>query len=233
MRILVVEDYPAIARSLERQLRAILGVQVDRVTIATDLRAASTALRDDAVDLILLDLNLGGGDGFDLLRWAAAVAAHTIVVSGNTQRALEAFEHGVLDFVPKPVEPARLRRALARLNPRSAGADRPATRRLAVADGPGYRLIELATVRRIQAVGKYSEIHPVEGRPRIHDKPLERLEALLPDGFVRVHRSHVVNLTFARRLDVRSGGRYRLVLDDGSAVPVGRTRYAALRERMF
>ena len=87
-------------------------------------------------------------------------------------------------------------------------------------------------VRRIQAAGKYSEIHLVDSQTRIHDKTLERLEAVLPDRFVRVHRSHIVNLDLAHRLSVRPGGQYRLELDDGQCVPVGRTRYAALREQL-
>ena len=86
MHILVIEDYPAIARSLEREVRRILGERVDRLEIVSDLAGAKTALEAAPADLLILDLNLGGEDGFEVLRWAAAGAAHTIVVSANTHR---------------------------------------------------------------------------------------------------------------------------------------------------
>ena len=230
MRILIIEDYPAIARSLERELRRILGDRLEFVEIVSDLAGARAALDSAPADLLFLDLNLGGTDGFEVLGWATAAGAHTIVVSANTHRALEAFEHGVLDFVPKPVDPARLRQALERYAGR--GERQTPARWLSIRSPQGYDLVALEQVRRIQAAGKYSEIYLVEDRSRIHDKTLERLEAVLPDRFLRVHRSHIVNLDFARRLSVRPGGQYRLELDDGESVPVGRTRYAELRERL-
>ena len=231
MRILIIEDYPTIARSLERQLRSILEDRVDSVVNAADLESARAALSSEPADLIFLDLNLGGSDGFEILQWASSASAHTIVVSANTHRALEAFEYGVLDFVSKPVDPQRLRLALERFDGR-AGRDTGTARWLSIRGPRGHELVALETVRRIQAAGKYSEIHVVDGPPRVHDKTLERLEAVLPDGFMRVHRSHIVNLKFARRLEVEGGGRYGLRLDDGQSVPVGRTRYGALRERL-
>ncbi len=230
MRILVIEDYPAIARSLGRELRRILGERVDSLEIVSDLLAARAALESAPADLLFLDLNLGGSDGFEVLGWATATSAHTIVVSANTHRAMEAFEHGVLDFVPKPVDPARLRRALERYE--GSGEREIPARWLSIRSRRGYELVALELVRRIQAAGKYSEIHLVDSQTRIHDKSHELLEAVLPVRFVRVHRSHFVNLDFARRLSVRPGGQYRLELDDAQCVPVGRTRYAALRKRL-
>ncbi len=233
MKIIIVEDYPAIARSLERELRRILGKRVHDIAVVGNLESARTALERDTVDLLILDLNLGGEDGFDLLRSATGASAHTIIVSANTHRALEAFEYGVLDFVPKPVEPARLEKALARMD--STGTtqdDRPPLRWLSVGGRRGYELLAIGQILRIEAAGKNSELHQESGPPRIHSKTLSSLATLVPDNFVLVHRSHIVNLDFTRRLIVKPGGRYSIEMDDGTVVPVGRSRYAELRARI-
>lgn len=230
LRILVVEDYPAIARSHERLLRSILGDRVASIAIVSDLATARSHLEGNTVDLLLLDLSLGGEDGFDILRWATCGSAHTIVVSAHADRAIEAFDHGVLDFVPKPVGRARLQQALERLDVASARAG--PTRLLSVRTRAGYEAIPLDQVRRIQAAGKYSTLHLTEGRERTHDKTLERLGILLPVEFVRVHRSHIVRLDLVEHLAVEGGGHYRLKLSGNESVPVGRTYYNLVRTRL-
>jgi two-component system response regulator LytT len=63
----------------------------------------------------------------------------------------------------------------------------------------------------------------------LHEKTLEKLARSLPAGFVRIHRSHIVNLAFARSLAAHSGRRYQLVLTDGNSLPVGRKWIASVR----
>src|SRR3546814_13063742 len=77
-------------------------------------RSAEAPWQATVPDVRLLDLNLHGRDGFDLLKRAVAGSFDTIVVSANTDRALEAFEYGVVDFVPKPFTEARLSQAFER-----------------------------------------------------------------------------------------------------------------------
>lgn len=99
-----VEDEPLIARRLERVLRE---------------EAAEGALSRGGVDIVFLDLNLNGRAGFDLVGDAAAGAFHTVVASALTERALEAFEVGVLDFMGKPFGAERVHRSyLVRLDER-------------------------------------------------------------------------------------------------------------------
>ncbi len=232
LRILVVEDYPAIARSLERMLRSILGERVASLEVVAELTAARTHLEGNTVDLLLLDLSLGGDDGFSLLPWATCGSAHTIVVSAHTDRAIEAYAHGVLDFVAKPVRRARLQQALERFDAASV-PDRPGpTRRLSVRSRAGYETIPLDRLRRVQAAGKYSTLHLLDGLERTHDKTLERLDALLPPEFMRVHRSHIVRLELVVRLVVQGGGHYQLELSGNETVPVGRTYYNQVRDRL-
>ena len=71
------------------------------------------------------------------------------------------------------------------------------------------------------------------GRRELHDKSLERLQSLLPADFERIHKSFLVRMTAARALHVREGSRHELELHNGEYLPVGRTRYRSVRERLL
>src|SRR5271157_1945729 len=102
MRILIVEDEEMASRLLKNILIEILGEGIESIQVQRSLTASQCYLQDHTIDLLFLDLNLHVENGFALLASAAAGSFHTIVVSAHTDRAIEAFEYGVLDFVPKP-----------------------------------------------------------------------------------------------------------------------------------
>ncbi len=226
--VVIVEDFPPVARSLARQVADL--VPHAKITIFSDMERARRCLEGEETDVLLLDLNLKGKDGFDLLRDCASRAFHTIVVSANTDRALEAFEYGVLDFVAKPVARERLQKALGRMAG-VAAADRPTPRFFSVRRLGQVELIETEAVDYIQGAGKYSELVLKDGRTVIHDKSLERLSVVLAPAYWRIHKSYLVDLTHVRKLEVLGGGKYRAVLHSGARLPVGRSRYPDLAAR--
>ncbi len=109
MRILIVEDEPLVRQRLLRLCSELAGVRA-RFDAVADLESAGDRLQRSVYDGLLLDLNLGGDDGFELLRRAVAGRYQCVVVSAHRDRALQAFEHGVLDFVPKPSRVSALAR---------------------------------------------------------------------------------------------------------------------------
>ncbi len=113
MKIILIEDEPLVAQRLERFCREILAGQLEKLHVVTSLAAAEGWLAENPVDIALLDLNLENQDGMGLLQRSVASAFHTIIVSANTDRALEAFQYGVIDFVPKPFTRERLARPSA------------------------------------------------------------------------------------------------------------------------
>jgi len=230
MHVVIVEDETVVARRIERLVRRILGSDLATIGMAASLRDAVGMLgrADDAV--VLLDLNLSGEDGFDLLHRAAAEPFQTIVVSANIDRAVEAFELGVVDFVPKPFTEERLAKALARVMPRQHPAERRAPTLLAVTLAGRVDLIPVASVIAIHGADDYSELETSDGRRHLHKKTLTTLQRLLPGDFQRVHRSHLVNLRFARSMITDTSGRRVLRLANGSCVPVSRTHAARLRQ---
>jgi two-component system response regulator LytT len=231
MRILIVEDEPLIAGRLERYCRELLGAQLRSLHLLPEYDDAAAWIEANPIDLLLLDLNLRGRDGMQLLQQSVAGAFHTVIVSANTDQALRAFEFGVLDFVPKPFDRERFALALRRATGESGRTPYPA-QRLAVRRHGRLELVAVADLLFVQGADNYTELVLQNGRRVLHDKSLEKLEAVLPEDFERIHKSYLVRLSAVKQLHVHGGSQCTAVLTTGQVLPVGRTRYKALRERL-
>ncbi len=231
MRVLIVEDEPLLVQRLERFCREILGERLEAVRTATLFSEASARLDETPIDLLLLDLNLHGRDGMELLARSVAGSFHTIIVSANTEQALRAFEYGVIDFVPKPFSKERLAQALARVTERD-GRAAGAAKYLAVRKTGKVDLVPIDRVVYAEGAGAYAELVLDDGRRELHDKTLEKLHALLPAGFERIHKSYIVRWSAVKALHAQEGSHYEAELRSGLRLPVGRTRYKELREKL-
>lgn len=197
-----------------------------------EIDAARAYLDRHETDLLLLDLNLNGRDGFGLLREWVACSFQTIVVSANADRAIEAFEYGVLDFVPKPVCRERLEKALLRAS-EFQGPAPTALRYFSVRHAGSFRLIEASDVLYLRGAGKYSELVLRDGSTVLHDKSLEQLSLILGPTYSRIHKSYLVELANIEKLKVQRGGKYQAILRSGHRLPVGRSRYVKLRDALI
>lgn len=225
MQILIIEDETVAARRLERLSRDALGDALAGIHHAFDLDDARELLNAQPIDLILLDLNLAGDDGFDLFQTDIGLA-RVVVVSAFPDRAIEAFGHAVLDFVPKPVEPERLARALDRaVDHREDGRGQ---KRLIVRNPGRADFVDPAQIVRIAGADDYCEILLASGRTLLHDETLTELERKLPPGFMRVHRSYLANLDYALSLE-QDGSGFRLQQSENVETPVSRRRARDVR----
>jgi len=234
MNILILEDEMRIARRLARMTRQYFEYQPARIELCDALPKGLAWLEKHSVDLLLLDLNLNGEDGFTVLQTMVSHSFHTIIVSAYTEKAITAFAYGVLDFVPKPFDEARLFKAFDRLR---ATAPPPAQHQtlqhLAIRTSGSVKLVPVTQVNRIHGAGNYSELHLFSGQTELHDKSMDALEQLLPsDVFVRIHRSCIIRWQEADKLLIEPGGRYAIRMKNGDLLPVGRSRYKDLRSRL-
>ena len=227
LQMLIVEDEPTIARRIARMVIDILGPRVAAPSIVTSVDAAREAMASSAPDILFLDLNLEGDDGFDLLKNSPRCA--TIVVSAHTDRAMEGFHHGVRDFVSKPFSRARLELAIHR-----ALENAPLTRPefLGVRRGSVTTFVPFEEIVYIRGLGAHSQLILSDGRQIAHDHMLDRVERLLPPHFQRIHKSLIVDVRRVERLVTEEGSRYTVKLRDGTTLPVGRTRVRPLRARL-
>lgn len=227
-RALGIDDEPAAHEVLRALLRD--HPDIDLAACCASAEAARDALSGSTFDLVFLDVAMPSASGFALLR-SLARRPLTVMITAHAQHALEAFDLGVRDYLLKPVSAQRMALCLERVRPLLAAArlspHEGVPQRLAVKCGSTQRLVDPRRVRRVEAAGNFCEIHG-DGERVFASEAMKDLEQRLAMfGFVRVHKSHLVNPRC-----VRSTGANGLVLDDGSAVPFGRSYRAAALESL-
>lgn len=232
MRILIIEDETRIAGRIERMTRSFFAQKLTRLDRFESVAEGLSFLADHEIDVLLLDLNLNGEDGFLLLQSLLSRSFHTIVISAYTEKAITAFEYGVLDFVAKPFDENRLIQAFLRISSPEHQTGK-GLRFLAVKKGGLISMVEVQDLIYIKGAGIYAELHLRNGKLELHDKSLEKLEQLLPGTFERVHKSYIVAIDQCEKIRINSGSKYELLLKNGELIPIGRTRYAQLKGKLF
>ena len=180
------------------------------------------------MDLVLLDLNLNGDNGFDLLATAVSKPFHTIIISAYKDQAITAFEYGVLDFVPKPFNRERLEQALQKI---VASEKVKEAKFLAIKKRQRIQLISVEDVIYIKGAGTYTELFLANGRKELHNKSLEKLEQLLSHSFERVHKSYLLKMSEIKGITVEPGSKYIAELKNGIRIPIGRTKYRDIKAK--
>lgn len=226
MNVLIAEDEAPAARRLERMVAEHLEARKPRIVLAATVEAAREQLVARAFDLLLLDLDLNGADGFTIIG-AGRSRPRIIVVSARADRAIDAFDHSVADFVTKPVSAARLAQALNRALAPAPTLRGPAS--LVVRSAGRIDLVSFGDIVALSGADDYVEVVLADGRRFLHDTRLQELEQRLPPGFVRVHRSHIANIAHLRSVRILAGGRRVLVLSGCTEVPVSRGRVSAIK----
>jgi DNA-binding LytR/AlgR family response regulator len=155
----------------------------------------------------------------------------TIVVSANIDRAIEAYEYGVIDFIPKPYNKERIRKALHRFavyqHFQNNGIKYLSVRKLGK-----IRLIAISDIKYVKGANVYSELHLKNGDRELYDKTLSELSRLLPPNFVRVHKSFIVDIGSVKGVNVHGGGKYELELHSQEFLPISRTAITSLKSRL-
>jgi len=231
MKILIIEDEARIAKRIERMTRDFFDKEV-QILLCDSLENGLNTIDQNTIDLLLLDLNLNGEDGFDVLQNVVSKSFQTIIISAYTDKAITAFNYGVLDFVPKPFDQNRLEQAFMRFTT-SEKQPNGDIQFLAVKKAKTIKLISIKDIRYIKGAGIYTELHLSDGRIELHDKSLESLEKLLPQMFERIHKSYILCWNEADKLVVEAGGRYNMLLKNGELLPVGRSKYKEIKHKLI
>ena len=243
MKLLIVDD-EALARMRMRSLLDGLAESTPELGLSISAEAADAdeallALRDQAADVVLLDIGLPGRDG---LRLATALKAlpqppAVVFVTAHAEHAVQAFELEALDYLTKPVRRERLLAALQRVQQRMASVGPTAAPDpvLVVSDRGRVLRLPVREVLYLKAEQKYVTLRTA-AHTHVLDDALSDLELRLGDAFVRVHRNALVAVRAVRALELRGVAKDNEV--DGWAVlvapldewlPVSRRQVAAVR----
>ena len=234
-RVAIVEDEPIARLGLRRKVEAAPGAML--VGEATSGPEAVRLLRETQPDIVFLDVNLPGGDAFDVLaRASLAAPPTTVLVTAFEEYAVRAFDLGVVDYLLKPFDERRFLRSWeravsARLAATSADgrAVTPPEPRLLLRKDGRVHAIALAEVEWIEAADNYVRVHATTGRFMWRTPLRQVADRLTASGFAQVSRSGLVNVRSVQHLVPLDSGEGRVLLKSGTELPVSRRFRAAFQ----
>src|SRR5437868_10959362 len=238
MKALLIDDERLARNGLRRLLKSHPDVEI--AAEAANADEALSAIRKLTPDVIFLDVEMPGGNGFDLLQQVEDVPL-TIFTTAYDQYAVRAFEASALDYLVKPISAERLEASLAKTRQALAAiAQEPAPARFArrasplhqifVRDGDRCWIVRLAEIRLLESEGNYTRLHFGVEHPLIFRSLAAIQPRLDASMFFRANRSQIVNLRWVERLEDQGDGRLILQIIKGGQVAISRRQFKKLRE---
>ncbi|MCB1170760.1 MAG: response regulator transcription factor [Leptospiraceae bacterium] len=228
MHILIVDDEPPAARRVQRLIQEHFREPVDSLKILHGVEPAIYYLQEHPVDLVFLDLEIAENSGFDLLQNAASGSFHTIIVSGHPEGALQAFDHEVVDFVTKPVDPERFKKALERLG--TARSHRGVQRkRITLPAEDGTAIVEIDDIEVVRSDSNYCVLETYDNQEFRIRKSLSQMEKELGSTFLRIHKSCIVRKADIVSILSASNNTFMAELRSKKRLPLSRSVREDLR----
>lgn len=234
MKALIIDDERLARKELATLLEKHDAIEV--VGEAANADEAEERIAELKPDLLFLDINMPGRDGFQLLE-ALDHAPHVIFVTAYDEHALHAFQVNALDYLMKPIDPERLEAALNKL-PRKGEGDLPqrevlkADDQIFLKDGEKCWFVTLKDVRLFESEGNYVRVRFNDQKPLVL-RSLNKLEEKLdPHVFFRANRKHIVNLKWVDNIQPWFSGGLMVKLKTGEEVEVSRRQAARFKELM-
>lgn len=243
--VLVADDEPHALSALEALVHADEGLRL--VASCADGASALEAAAKHRPDLMVLDVRMPGLTGLEVVAALPAdVRPLVVFATAHDDHAVEAFDLHAVDYLLKPFDDERFRRALerARERRRDEGPE-PGRTRIAgvIEEGGGERiaipregrvtLVPFGDLEWVEAADQYVRLHLMDGREELMRASMGHLEKRLSSAtsqrFMRVHRSAIVRVDRIRELRAGGSGTGRLTLAGGQEVPVSRTRWALVK----
>ncbi len=237
LRVLIVDDEPLIRLGLRSGLARIGDIEI--AGECEDGEQAVEAILSARPNVVLLDVQMPGRTGLDVVREVGPERMPLVIfVTAYDEYAVTAFEMNAVDYLLKPFDEERLRRAIERARERLEGRDRaglvqqlralidakprPWARRLVVKNGDRYDLVAVDSIDWIESANNYVQLHCGD-RTHLMGETLSNIEKQLdPEKFARVHRCRIVNVTRVAAVHPMLHGAWELELRQGARIGTGR-----------
>jgi two-component system, LytTR family, response regulator len=246
LRTIIVDDEPRGLNSLEKLLQ-INCPDVNVVAACSDADEAIEKINQLQPDLIFLDIAMPAKNGFELLKEIKETPFEVIFVTAHNQFMVEAFHFSAIDYLLKPVDDDLLIDAVKRAQKRiveKAGSKNietflhnvqqkhtPANMRLCIPSLKGFQVVELDDILYAEAAGNYTNFYFSNKHAVCTSKPIHEYEELLSDaGFVRIHKSFLVNLLHITEYIRGEGGS--VILSNGAEIEVARRKKESFLYKM-
>lgn len=242
-KTIIIDDEQLARQRLKRLLSNY--PEIDIVAEAENGLEGLMLIEEQRPQLIFLDIEMPVLNGFEMLK---KLSHHPKVIftTAYDHYAIKAFEEGSIDYLLKPIEADRLEKAVKRLKQSNFSIDqlpiellmqqiqaKKKIKTLTVKLGDKILLIKLSDITHIQAEEKYVFLHTNDGKKHLTDFTLAVLEEKLPEEFVRIHRSDIINTDYIKEIRKGFNGALIFILNTPSETKISssRSNSEALRAR--
>lgn len=242
LKAILIDDERSSIESLSFEINEYCP-EVEVIQTCQDPFEGIKCIEANAPDLVFLDIEMPGMNGFELLRSLPDIPFHVIFVTAYDQFAIKAFEFNAVDYLLKPVRKSKLTQAVQKILDRQQTdfdksnlealiqniriQSQTGLENIALPTGDGFSMVHVNDISHLQADSNYTWVHLANQKKYLVTKTLKDMEDMLhfPQYF-RSHKSYVVNLNHVNRY-VRGQGGY-LIMKDDTQIPVSRSQKAEL-----
>jgi len=240
LKAIIIDDEESGRKTLSWLLETYCS-EVEIMGMASDVKSALAIIQSQKPDLIFLDIDLGTGTGFEILEQIQDKSFSVVFVTAYSDYAIKAFEFSALHYLLKPVNPQALQDAVNRAKTLSATpfptdsihhlvkqlTEHASPKRLFIPNQRGIDFLEIKDIVRCEGEGNYTTFFLHDGSKTVASKGLSEYDSLLKDnGFFRIHRAHLVNLSYVKRY-IRGRGGF-VEMNNGTELDVSRYKKEAL-----
>jgi two-component system, LytTR family, response regulator len=238
VKALVIDDERRSRDTLAGMLAKYCSDDVELVGEADGMRSGIEAITKCQPEVVFLDIQMPDGSGFKLLESLEEINFEVVFTTAYDQYAIKAIRYCALDYLLKPIVPAELRNAVSKVTHKKADGtinkhirvllenmkEGPsATKRIVLSTSEGMHVIDIRDIIRCESDDYYTRFFVKDRKPIMVSKTLKEHEELLTEyGFLRPHKSHLVNIRYIKSF-IKTDGGY-ILLQDGTTIPVSRRK---------
>jgi two-component system LytT family response regulator len=234
IRAIIIDDEP----ESRKVVANILNNFCKDVTILGEADGVASGIKlinQEQPDVVFLDIQMPDGDGFDILESFETITFHVIFITAYNQYAIKAIEFSAIDYLLKPLDPAKLLKAVEKLKNLSPKTNQSSERvemllknknnisKIALPTLNGYRFVRVRDIIRCEANNNYTSFYLQTTEKIVVTRTLKDFELILKDdSFIRVHQSHLINVDYVEQYIKGDGGT--AIMSDGSEVEISRRK---------
>lgn len=242
MRTLIVDDERLARNELKRLLEPYTKIEI--VGEAANAEEALKLIEEQQPELLFLDIQMPGKNGFELLSSIEGKTPEVIFTTAFDEYAIKAFEFNALDYLLKPIDTERLKETIHRIEENQAQPEATAhaneraekvlgeNDQVFVKDGEKCWFVKLGKIRLFESMGNYVRLHFDDQKPLVL-KSLNNLEERLdPNTYFRANRKHIINLHWIEKIEPWFSGGLLVTLQGGDKIEISRRQAIRFKELM-
>jgi len=235
---IIVEDSRLARNELKELIK--MHAQIEVIGEAENVDTAFEMINELKPQLIFLDINMPGKDGFELLEMLDDVPV-TVFTTAFDEYAIKSFEYNALDYLLKPINEKRFSDAVQKIKHKIDDTEREVSlaihqlteeSQIFIKDGEKCWLVKIGEVFLFEIVGNYTRVYFKDCKPLIY-KSLNQVEERLPETvFFRANRQQVINLKYIKSVDNWFNGKLKATMNDGAEIEISRRQSALFKDML-